>query len=288
MNNKIAVLIDAENFSAKYTDTVFELLKDKGEIVLKRAYGNFSIPQTSAWKKETVKYAIETVHRFSCISGKNSSDIAFVIDAMDIMAERKDISTFVLATSDSDFVHLVLRLRNAGKKVIGFGSKLATELFRVACDDFFCVDEISAEKTTEHCPKEPTDKKTVKLFAFAKPSVSTAKNVMPIENVKEKIGQYIDQNADESGMVNLGIVGGILKTEIEGFDIKNYGNYKKLADFINDMPEFEIKKDDKYTPPLNMIKRCTKSQEIRKNGVFFTKGSFYNNCGMAATPSSCF
>ena len=134
----VAILIDAENVSADFVPHIFKKLSQSHQMILKRAYGDFSKNQLQKWKEIAFKHHIETIHRFSC--NKNSSDIMLVIDAMDILYQQK-IDTFCLFSSDSDFSSLVLRLKQAQKQVIGIGKQSANPSYKSLFDQFIPIDE---------------------------------------------------------------------------------------------------------------------------------------------------
>lgn len=152
----IAILIDAENVSADVVPHIFKKLSQSHQIILKRAYGDFSKNQLQKWKEIAFKHHIETIHRFSC--SKNSSDIMLAIDAMDMLYQQK-IDTFCLFSSDSDFSSLVLRLKQTQKQVIGIGKQSANQNYKSLFDQFITIDEpaITQNKTVAIPNKKATD-----------------------------------------------------------------------------------------------------------------------------------
>ena len=134
-NLKLAVLIDADNISYKYLKTLFNEVAQYGVACVKKAYGDWSSQILSPWKQEALQFSIIPVHQFSYTTGKNSTDSAMIIDAMDVLYADK-VDGFCLVSSDSDFTRLASRIRESGKMVIGFGENKTPQSFRAACDKF--------------------------------------------------------------------------------------------------------------------------------------------------------
>ncbi|MDO4450600.1 MAG: NYN domain-containing protein [Moraxella sp.] len=142
MFNNIAVLIDADNISANKADWIFNKISELGTIGIKRIYGDFTKSHLLPWETPTLKYAIEKQHQTSYSTGKNSSDIALVIDAIDLW-HTKNYDAFCIISSDSDFIRLTVRLRRNGVQVFGFGEDKTNTAFRQACSKFFNVSSIT-------------------------------------------------------------------------------------------------------------------------------------------------
>lgn len=137
MLNSLAVLIDADNASAKTIDDVFKAIEKLGKISAKKIYGDWSMLGLSAsWQDSILRHAIDPMQQFAYVKGKNATDIALVIEAMDLL-HSGEYDGFCLVSSDSDFASLAVRIRKSGVKVFGFGRKEAVTSFRQACDDFF-------------------------------------------------------------------------------------------------------------------------------------------------------
>lgn len=146
---KIALLIDAENISHQFIGQVMASVKETldGLITVKRIYADWTKPNLSAWKAVLRKYALMPIQQYSFSSGKNSSDFALVIDAMDLLYQS-DIDVFYIVSSDSDFTRLVMRIRESGKIVIGMGEKKALESFVLACNDYVFIEESGDPSST--------------------------------------------------------------------------------------------------------------------------------------------
>ena len=143
-----ALLIDADNVSARYIKPILTELSKYGNITYKRIYGDWTNTQHSSWKDELLKNSITPIQQFSYTQGKNSTDSAMIIDAMDILY-AKDVDGFCIVSSDSDFTRLVSRLRESGKMVIGMGENKTPEPFRKACDKFTILENLLSEKGLE-------------------------------------------------------------------------------------------------------------------------------------------
>lgn len=221
-NDSIALLIDADNAPAAKIDFIIAELAKYGVVNIRRAYGNWKKPDLSSWEKVLHEYAIQPIQHFDLIKGKNASDMALLIEAMDILY-TKSVDTFCLVSSDCDFTPLVLRLRADGKQVVGFGNHSAPEPFVNSCTRFLYLDE-SEDKKTENITTTP--KKQVKLSVDAK--------LMTV------LRSAVEASEDEDGWALLGEIGHHISNQ-GSFDARNYG-YKKLSDLFAALKQFELKK----------------------------------------------
>lgn len=146
--NNVAVLIDADNTNAETTELLLREAKKRGRVVVKRAYGNWSKPELRAWEEVLKKNGVKAMQQFDFVAGKNATDIALTIDAMDLL-NQGIYQTFFLASSDSDFTPLAMRLRECGAEVYGFGRKHAPMAFRTACDEFLLFEELVAPEVEQ-------------------------------------------------------------------------------------------------------------------------------------------
>src|SRR6478752_4012209 len=153
--SRLAVLIDADNTSPKLIKEMFEELAGYGTLTVKRAYGDWTNQHLTGWKEHLLANAISPQQQFAYTTGKNATDSALIIDAMDLLYTG-NIDTFCLVTSDSDFTRLATRLREAGKRVYGIGSRNASTAFQNACDRFTYV-EVVAEASAVRRPDVPDD-----------------------------------------------------------------------------------------------------------------------------------
>ena len=224
MNNeiKIAVLIDSDNIPAKYINHLMAEITKHGTPTVKRIYGDWTKPHIAKWKPELLSHAIAPVQQYSYTNGKNATDSAMIIDAMDILYSDK-VDGFCLVSSDSDFTRLATRLREAGKKVFGMGEKKTPNPFIVACDIFIYLEilENKEEKNLINgkVKKTKVDKITPKLLNLLSTTVSDV--------------------ADDDGWAFLGDVGSLLVKKQADFDPRNYGFFK-LTPLFNSITQFEI------------------------------------------------
>lgn len=229
-DTRLAVLIDADNVPYSNIKGVMEEIAKYGTPTFKRIYGDWTKPTVSGWKSVLLENAITPIQQYSYTSGKNSSDSALIIDAMDILYSGK-VDGFCIISSDSDFTRLATRLREAGMKVIGIGQKKTPKPFMIACDKFIYMEiiplfEESPAESTDIQPKTP--KQTSKQ-SFEKINRTTLK----------LIATTIDDLADDSGWAYLGDVGNLLLKKQPDFDPRNYG-FQKLTPLFNSLPQFEV------------------------------------------------
>jgi uncharacterized LabA/DUF88 family protein len=222
---RLAVLIDGDNIPSAYVKEMMEEIAKYGNPTIKRIYGDWTKPNLGKWKNMLLENAITPVQQYGYTAGKNSTDSAMIIDAMDILYSEK-VDGFCIVSSDSDFTRLAIRLREAGMKVIGIGEKKTPEPFIVACDKFIYI-EILKGKSKEEDSKEKKD--TIKRDETEK--------ITP--KVISLIASTISDLADEDGWAFLGDVGSLLQKKQPNFDSRNYG-FQKLTPMINAINKFEI------------------------------------------------
>lgn len=219
---QFAVLIDSENVSSKYADSIFKELSGYGFGAIRRIYGNWS--KASDWGQNVlVEHAIIPIHQFSYTTGKNSSDMLMVIDAMDILYSNQ-IDGFCLVTSDSDFTRLVMRLREAGKMVIGMGeSKTPLSLTR-ACNKFIHLNLISEDST-----EAPAD--TTVRGAKVNGAAEEEHTIASLATIEKEILSILSNR--EEPLMALGGIGSQLSQRFPDFDVRNYG-YTKFITFLKE------------------------------------------------------
>jgi len=227
---RLAVLIDADNVPYSNVKAMMEEIAKYGTPTFKRIYGDWTKPTISGWKSVLLQNAITPIQQYSYTTGKNSSDSALIIDAMDILYSGK-VDGFCIVSSDSDFTRLATRLREAGMKVFGIGQKKTPNPFIVACDKFIYLEIIGNQEEEEEVavPKKGSAGKNV-----AKPSVDKVNK----ETVK-LIASSINDLADENGWAFLGDVGNLLMKKQPNFDSRNFG-FQKLTHLIKSLSQFEI------------------------------------------------
>jgi len=218
---RLAVLIDADNASARIADGLFQEIAKIGEASVRRIYGDFSSPRSTAWAAVLSRHAIIPQQQFAYITGKNASDITLVIDAMDLLHSGR-FDGFCLVSSDSDFTRLAARIREQGVDVFGFGEQKTPESFRQACRRFVYTENLLPGAAADGQDTGPSAK------PLQPPSAAT-----PI------IQQIIAQMESEDGWVSLGAVGTQLANLASDFDPRNFG-FRKLSDLVRKTNAFEI------------------------------------------------
>jgi uncharacterized protein (TIGR00288 family) len=227
MNEKkrhIAMLIDCDNASPYAIKGILKELSKYGEVIVRQAYGNWNNPQLGPWMERLLEHSIKPIQQFDYTRGKNATDIAMVIDAMDLMYTR-ELDGFALVTSDSDFTPLAQRLMSNGLTVYGFGEKKTPIPFVSACDKFIFTEVLRAEE--ESGEEETTIKR-----------LSTAELKRDRKLIK-LLRDAIDAASDETGWAHLGAVGNMIAKQSPEFDPRNYG-YKKLGELVRATGLFDI------------------------------------------------
>jgi uncharacterized LabA/DUF88 family protein len=237
---RLAVLIDADNIPYSNVRGMLEEIAKYGTPTFKRIYGDWTRPTISGWKSVLLENAITPIQQYSYTRGKNSTDSALIIDAMDILYSGK-VDGFCIVSSDSDFTRLATRLREAGMRVIGIGERKTPPPFIVACDKFIYLEIITsaAANTTSAAPPEikKRGKPIVKKKRTEEPDPQT-----PALIVKRLIANSISDIADENGWAYLGDVGNLILKKQPDFDPRNFG-FPKLTPLIRSL-DFEIDERD--------------------------------------------
>lgn len=220
---KIAVLIDSDNTPHGKLRLILEELSGFGQIVVKRAYGDFSSEYLKNWKQPLNELAIKPEHQFAYTSGKNATDSAMIIDAMDLLYEKR-FDTFAIVSSDSDFTSLATRLGQSEIHVIGVGGAKTPAPFKNACADFITIENLGSEVTQEE--DEPEQKAPTPISTPSQP-----------ENRQHELWNLMHQSwqkcRDEAGWANLNEAGSYIKRIKPDFDPRTYG-LGKLSDFFDD------------------------------------------------------
>ena len=230
---KFAVLIDADNVPYANVKEMLEEIAKNGTPTIKRIYADWTKPNASGWKSVLLENAIIPIQQYSYTIGKNSTDSALIIDAMDILYSQK-VNGFCIVSSDSDFTRLATRLREAGMTVIGFGERKTPKPFIAACDKFIYLEILKSDKIEEPA----TSKKATK-------GKETASLINKVDKDTIKlITDSVDALADESGWAFLGNLGNFILKKKPDFDPRNYG-FSKLLSLIKSIQKFEI--DERIT-----------------------------------------
>ena len=241
-DTRLAVLIDADNVPYSNVRGMMEEIAKYGTPTFRRIYGDWTKPTVSGWKGVLLENAITPIQQYSYTSGKNSSDSALIIDAMDILYSGK-VDGFCIISSDSDFTRLATRLREAGMKVFGIGQKKTPNPFIVACDKFIYMEIIDVIEN-----EEPSSNKTKKV---KQPTPKAAVDKLNRETLK-LIATTINDLADENGWAFLGDVGNLILKKQPNFDPRNYG-FQKLTPLIKSLPQFEIDKRETDKAGIKLV-----------------------------------
>ena len=223
---RIVVLIDADNTQLSKIDKVMREISTYGRIIVKRAYGNWKKENLKNWEDEVKRLAIKAVQQFDYVTGKNVTDMAMVIDAVDLL-HTGIYDAFVIVASDSDYTPIAIKLHESGVYVIGVGEKKTPEAFRNSCDEF-----IYLENLTEKEPPE-VDNTNVEYKEDSDTNINEIHSLLKIA---------FEKYQDDDGYVNVSSAGTFIKRTKPDFDLRSYG-YFKLPDLIEDYPDkYQIKR----------------------------------------------
>lgn len=231
-DERLAVLIDADNVPYANVKEMLEEISKNGTPTIKRIYGDWTKPTLSGWKTVLLDNAITPIQQYSYTSGKNSSDSALIIDAMDILYSEK-VNGFCIVSSDSDFTRLATRLREAGMTVIGIGEKKTPQPFISSCNKFIYIEILKVKEPVNEVATTRRKKTTTAEKPLTKIDIKTIK----------LIEASVDDLADESGWTFLGNLGNLISKKKPDFDPRNYG-FTKLYPLIKHLNKFEIDERD--------------------------------------------
>lgn len=267
---RLAVLIDADNIPYSHVKEMMEEIAKYGTPTFKRIYADWTKPTVSGWKNVLLENAITPIQQYSYTSGKNATDSAMIIDAMDILYSGR-VDGFCIVSSDSDFTRIALRLREAGMKVIGIGEKKTPIPFIAACDKFIYIEILKASVKTSKIVTPAPPKPKAKSKAKNKPKEAIVEPPKPapvivpesdsISSVDDKLinllADSINDLADEDGWTFLGNLGTLLLKKKPDFDSRNYG-FAKLIRLIKSIDQFEI--DERRTGKANVVHAYVKTK----------------------------
>ena len=235
---RLAVLIDADNASRTAMKDVMAEVAVYGTPTIKRIYGDWTSPNMNSWKSILLETAITPIQQYSYTTGKNSTDSAMIIDAMDILYSGT-CDGFVLVSSDSDFTRLATRLREAGMKVYGMGEKKTPKHFIVACDKFVYIEVIrAAAKQAAEAAKKKEEAQAKKTAKKENKKCQTSSSPAP-EEIVELIAESVEDLCEEDGLAHMGKLGNLLLKKQPDFDPRNYG-FSKLSKLIRALDRFQI------------------------------------------------
>ena len=235
---RIALLIDADNAPASKIDVILAEVARHGVANVRRAYGDWKNPRLKHWESVLHEYAIRPIQQFAYSRGKNASDMAMVIDAMDLLYAR-NLDGFAIVSSDADFTPMVMRLLTEGVKVYGFGERKTPEPFVNACSKFTYLETLLPTASAEPVPPPPP---------------RTAQELRGDTRLMQMLRNAIESARDDDGWSHLGLVGHQIGNQAS-FDSRNYG-YRKLSDLLEAMGLFEVKRDNqivwvRFKPKVN-------------------------------------
>ena len=275
-DRRFAVLIDADNSSDKYIKIILDEISNDGEATYKRIHGDWTKPALAPWKRVLLEHSVTPIQQYGYTTGKNATDSAMIIDAMDILYSG-NVEGFCLVTSDSDFTRLASRLRESGMMVVGMGEKKTPKAFISACNKFKYLDILSGgadmgsdkgksasrskpapQKSSKPAPSKSASK--VKTPVKAEQDLKGGKfkaqdvGIVPIEEeddfpvaevtsletIRTAIATIIAENSDEDGWVSISDLGNRLLKRYPDFDVRNYG-FPKLTPFLKSLKGFEMK-----------------------------------------------
>lgn len=254
--NKFAVLIDADNISEKYIKFIMDEISNEGVATYKRIYGDWTKPSFAAWKNVLLDYSITPIQQYAYTQGKNATDSAMIIDAMDILYSD-NVDGFCLVTSDSDFTRLAARLRESGMDVVGMGEKKTPKAFISACNKFKYLDILmeQSQKDAERIKKEieerlkntKQEKEKKQRLQIALPEgfddeTKEEQEMTSLKTIANSVTNIIREKSDEDGWVFVGDIGGMLVKRHPDFDVRNFG-FKKLTPFIKSLEGVEIRSE---------------------------------------------
>lgn len=244
---RFALLIDADNVSPKYIGVIAKEAQTYGNVTIRRIYGDWTEDAKASWKKVLLEYSLSPMQQYGYTTGKNSSDSAMIIDAMDILY-TSPVDGFILVSSDSDFTKLAMRLRESGKSIIGMGESKTPMPFRKACEQFKILDvlyrvEDTAQDTGKAQAQEPEKQE----------SQAETADMTELRVIKAAIFSMLDEHSDEDGWVHLSALGNMLQKLYSDFDCRNYG-YSRLTLMMKSFPELETRKVSTKKDGIKVLK----------------------------------
>ena len=249
---KYALLIDADNVSSKYIEIVTKEAQTLGNVTIRRIYGDWTSSSKNSWKDSLLENSLTPIQQYNYTVGKNSSDSAMIIDAMDVLYTC-DVDGFIIVSSDSDFTKLAMRLRESGKRVVCMGESKTTTTFVRACEQFKTLDVLYKNNNTKPRnnnpePRNNTQERWKRQFSRNfEPEKTVARDdaepITNLESIKATVISLLDENSDEDGWMYLSELGNMIQKMYSDFDCRNYG-FHKFGKLIESFPELQTRKDD--------------------------------------------
>lgn len=267
-DRKIALLIDSDNVSSKYIKFILNELNTYGTVSIRRVYGDWRV--NNDWSQELLlEYSIQPIQQFNYTKGKNSTDIALVIDAMDILYTNK-ADVFCIVTSDSDFTRLAMRLRESHSFVIGMGESKVPNSLAKSCNKFIYLDLLYADEA-----------KADENNAASSEKKDNSVSITTLKQIKEEVSRILSET--ERNEISLGELGSILHKQFPDFDVRNFGYTKFSVMISEEFPQmkFEVKNNTSYISIKNKVERSDINDEVYK---FIQKnGGVVNNLAQIQT-----
>ncbi len=255
---KYAVLIDSENISAKYISTILDEMTRYGVVTYKRIYGDWTSPQSASWKNVLFKYSLTPIQQFNIVSGKNTTDSALIIDAMDILYTN-NVDGFCIVSSDSDFTRLVSRLKESAMEVIGMGESKTPRSFKVACTIFTALDLLLDQSTDMNSNyKSDSNDLTKTIYSTGSSSDNNSTNSLNIiekisfDSIENSIIEIVTENNNKGRVTELGEIGNRLQKKYPDFDVRTYG-YSSLSTFMQEIKAVELRRRNNNTVTIHLI-----------------------------------
>ncbi|SES01174.1 NYN domain-containing protein [Lachnobacterium bovis] len=260
---KYAVLIDSENISAKYIGIILDEMTRYGVVTYKRIYGDWTSPQSASWKSVLFKYSLTPIQQFNIVSGKNSTDSALIIDAMDILYTN-NVDGFCIVSSDSDFTRLVSRLKESAMEVIGMGESKTPRSFKVACSIFTALDLLLDENTDIN--------QNYKNYSIDSVKNSSIENTVPnntlysiekisLDIIENSVIEIVTENNNKGRTTELGEIGNRLQKKYPDFDVRSYG-YSSLSTFMQEIKSVELRRLNNNTVTIRLINNKSFKEKI--------------------------
>jgi uncharacterized protein (TIGR00288 family) len=224
---RIAVLFDADNVSPRHAEDILDELAKYGTPTIKRAYGDFSSQRLQGWTRELNARAIRAIHQNAFTTGKNSTDSALIIDAMDLLYAG-NVEAFAIVSSDSDFTGLVLRLRESGKTVFCLGRKRTPESLQNACDKFIQLEVLGAAGAVEEAQEAD--------------GADAGAEEAPEINLQSALTKAVNATSDDQGWTSLSAIGNHLARSHPSFDPRTFG-HSKLSSLVADQPWLQTRSE---------------------------------------------
>ena len=261
-DKRIAILIDADNVSDKYIPFIFDEISNYGTPTYKRIYGDWTTTHNTAWKKVLLNYSIAPIQQYSYTKGKNATDSALIIDAMDILYSG-NVDGFCIVSSDSDFTRLAARLREAGMFVMGMGERKTPAPFIAACEIFKYLEVLASRTNGEAAEAAAEAEATAE-----NEKVGTKSSMASKTQLTRAIKAIVNDISDDDGWAFLGAVGNLLNKRYPDFDSRNYG-FAKLTQLVKSLRQFDVEPRPTSNPHVThqFIRIKEKPKRTKANSV---------------------